>query len=133
MAEVVISLAVASISVGGIMYGYVVSARRAEWSAYSLNAHNLATQTLERCRSAKWDPTANPAVDMLVTGNFPTERLMMDMPITGTNAIFGTNYVTISTVSVNPPLKFIRVDCMWLFTNGRVYSNSVASYRSPGT
>lgn len=70
---------------------------------------------------------------MLVTGNFPTERLMMDMPITGTNAIFGTNYVTISTVSVNPPLKFIRVDCMWLFTNGRVYSNSVASYRSPGT
>jgi type II secretory pathway pseudopilin PulG len=131
--EVVISLAIASISVGSIMYGYVISAKRAEWSGYSLNAHTLAMQALERARSARWDPTASPAVDMLTTNNFPRERVLMDMPVTGTNAIYATNYITIATISSSPPVKMIRVDCVWHFMNGRLYTNTVASYRTPGT
>src|SRR5690606_34562455 len=42
LVEVVLSLAIMGISFGAIIMGYVMSARRAEWSAYSLAANSLA-------------------------------------------------------------------------------------------
>jgi type II secretory pathway pseudopilin PulG len=131
--EVVISAAIASIAIGGIMTGYVVSARRAEWSVYSLTAHAVATQALERARAIRWDPTANPPIDLLVTNNFPKETILMDLPVSGTNATYATNTITITSISVNPPVKLIMVECVWPFVNGRRYTNTIATYRSPGT
>ncbi len=131
--EVVISVAISSLAIGGIIYGYIISARRAEWSGYSLAAHASAVQVLERCRAAKWDPTLSPPVDLLTTAQFPTEPMLMDIPVTGTNAVYATNYITISSISVNPPVKLIRVDAIWKFLNGRLYTNTVVTYRSPGT
>jgi prepilin-type N-terminal cleavage/methylation domain-containing protein len=131
--EVVISLAIASVAVGSIMYGYILSARRAEWSGYSLNAHAIAMQVIERTRSAQWDPKASTPIDLLTTNQFPQERIMMDLPILGTNAVYATNFITISTISTNPPVKMIKVDCIWTFLNGRLYTNTVVTYRCPGT
>lgn len=133
LAEVVISVAIASIAVGGIIYGYVLSARRAEWSGYSLAANSVAMQAIERTRAAKWDPSSDPPVDLLTTNQFPTQWTMMDLPISGTNAIYATNYISITTVSTYPPLKMIRVDCVWPFLNGRLYTNTLVDYRSPQT
>lgn len=130
--EVVISLAISSISIGGIMYGYVISARRAEWSGYSLAAHTAAIQILERTRAARWDPTATPAIDLLTTNQFPTtESVMVDLPVSGTNVISVTARTTITTISVNPPVKMVEVECSWPFLNGRMYTNKVVTYRSP--
>ncbi len=114
------------------MYGYMISARRAEWSGYSLAAHTAALQVLERTRAAKWDPTRDPVVDMITSANFPMETVLMDIPVTGTNAVYCTNHVSISTISTSPHIKMIRVDCLWPFMNGRVYTNTVVTYRSPG-
>lgn len=131
--EVVISLAIASISIGGIMYGYVISARRAEWSGYSLAAHTAAIQIIERTRAARWDPTANPPIDLLTSNQFPvTESVMIDLPVSGTNVISVTAITTITTISVTPPLKMVEVECRWPFLNGRMYTNKVVAYRSPG-
>ena len=130
--EVVISVAISSIAIGGIMYGYVISAKRAEWSGYSLAAHTAALQVLERSRAAKWDPTRDPVMDMLTTNQFPVESVLMDIPVTGTNAVYATVRTSISTISASPHIKMIRVDCTWPFMNGRTYTNTVVTYRSPG-
>lgn len=130
--EVVISVAISSIAIGGIIYGYVVSAKRAEWSGYSLAAHTAAVQMAERSRAAKWDPTRDPVVDMLTSAQFPEEKVLMDIPVTGTNAVYAVVKTTISVISTSPHIKMIRVDCVWPFMNGRNYTNTVVTYRSPG-
>jgi len=133
LTEVVISTAIAALTIAGIMYGYVMSARRAEWSGYSLAAHSAAVQMLERTRAAKWDPAADPVVDKLVATEFPDEVVLMDLPVVGTNAVYATNKITITTVSTNPPVKMIRVDCTWKLSGTKVYTNTIVAYRSPQT
>lgn len=130
--EVVMSVAISSIAIGGIIYGYIVSAKRAEWSGYSLAAHAAAMQVLERARAAKWDPSRDPVMDTLTMANFPQEQVLMDIPVSGTNAVYGTVKTTITTISTSPAIKMIRVDCTWPFMNGRTYTNTVVTYRSPG-
>ena len=48
LAEVVIALAILAILIQGIVFGYISSARRAEWSAHSLAAQSLACQGVEQ-------------------------------------------------------------------------------------
>lgn len=127
--ELVISAAIAAVSIGGIIYGYVMSAQSAEWSAYNLAANSLALQRMEQARAAKWDRQATPIVDELT--NFPVRVEVLDIPISGTNVVYATNTTTITTVSTTPPLKMIRVDCTWRFFSGRVFTNSVVTYRAP--
>lgn len=131
LVEVVIASAIAAVSVGTTLYGYVIAMERAEWSAYSLAAQSLATQRLEQCRACKWDPLAFPPEDELTVANFPTEVAILDIPISGTNVVYATNYTKILNVSGTPPLRMIRVDCVWNFLGRRNYTNSIATYRSP--
>ena len=125
------SAAVAAMTVAGIIYGYTQSTQRAEWSGYSLAAQALAVQRLEQTRACRWDPDAG--VDQLVSANFPNQTLVLDIPVIGTNAAYATNITTITTISATPPLlRMIRVDCIWKFSiTGRVFTNTVATYRSP--
>ena len=39
LTEAVVAIAITTLSFGGVIYGYVLSADRAEWSAYSIAAH----------------------------------------------------------------------------------------------
>jgi hypothetical protein len=130
LAEVVIATALAALVVGGSIYGYVISAQRAEWSAYSLAAQSLAVQRMEQARAAKWDPLGYPPVDELVSSNFPVQVNVLDIPITKTNVICGTNYTVITTISANPPLKMVKVDCVWPFARRGLFTNTVATYRA---
>lgn len=131
LVELVISTAVATLTIGGSIYAYVLSAHRAEWSAYSLAAHSLAMQGVERARAAKWDPMGFPAVDELVASNFPVRQDILDIPISGTNVAHATSVTSIATVSVSPPLKKIRVDCTWSFASRGPFTNTIITYRAP--
>ena len=53
------------------------------------------------------------------------------MPTTGSNQVYGTNVVTITTVSVNPPIKMVTAECRWRAFNRNVFTNSLTVYRSP--
>lgn len=131
LAEVVIASGLAALSAGGIIYGYVMSARRAEWSAYRLAANSMAVGRLEQARAAKWDPLGYPPVDELQSSNFPVAAGVLDIPISRTNVVFATNVTTISVVSTNPPLKMIQVDCSWRFLDQRSFTNTIVTYRAP--
>ncbi|MGZ8900375.1 MAG: type IV pilus modification PilV family protein [Limisphaerales bacterium] len=128
--EVVVSTAIAAMVISGSIYGYTLSAQRAQWSSYSLAANSLAIQCMEQARAAKWDPMAFPPVDELVATNFPLRVEVLDIPTSGSNLAYATNVTSIATVSASPPLKQIRVECTWSFVNGKVFTNTMVTYRA---
>ncbi|MBI3881778.1 MAG: hypothetical protein HY301_17150 [Verrucomicrobia bacterium] len=83
--EVLLALGVCAMTIAAVIYGYVQSAKRAEWSAYSLAAQSLTMQRLEMVRACKWDPNSAPAVDQLVASNFPALVNVLDIPTTSSN------------------------------------------------
>ncbi len=124
-------MAIAGVLIAGLILGYQQTLERAEWSAHSLAANSLAMMRLEQTRAAKWDTLATPVVDELVASNFPPAIEILDIPIAGTNVALATNITTISAVSTNPPLRLIEVQCVWSFYTGRVFTNTVTTYRAP--
>jgi prepilin-type N-terminal cleavage/methylation domain-containing protein len=131
LVEVLMSLFVGAILVGGLITGYVLSSRRAEWSAYSLAAQALAIEKIEQTRAAKWDLQAYPIINDLRSDVFPPDVQVLDIPVSGTNTAYATNFTTIVDVPGSSPLKFVQVDCVWQFAGGRVFTNTIATYRAP--
>jgi hypothetical protein len=129
--ELIFALAIALITVSASTKGYVLTAHKAEWSAYSLAAHSLAMQRIEQTRAAKWDPGAWPSVDRVIPANFPPLTNVLDVPVSGTNITYGIVTTTVTNISVNPPLKVVRADCVWKFGNHGWFTNTVISYRAP--
>lgn len=129
--ESIIASSIAAMMFGGIVYGYIQSGRNAEWSAYSFAAQSMAMQRLEQTRACKWDPESTPSVDELISSNFPTIVSILDVPMSGSNYIYATNFTTISTISTTPQLRMIKVESVWGFINGRLYTNSIATCRAP--
>ncbi len=129
--EVFTSLAILGLSVGGTITGYIVAVERAQWSASSLAANSQALQRIEQARAAKWDTLANSPVDELISGNFPTVVQPLDLPSSGTNYVYATNVTTITTVSSNPPMRMVRVDCIWSMASHGVFTNTMIVYRTP--
>jgi len=131
LAEVAVAMAITAMSMAGVVAGYIFATRQAEWSAFSLAAQALATQRLEQTRAAQWEP--RQPLDELVATNFPTVPTnRLDMPISGTNIAYATNFTTITDLKavVGYPLKMIQVDCVWSFRQ-RLYTNTIATYRAP--
>lgn len=130
LTEIVISLAITTLAVGGMVSGYTFSVERAEWSTRSSAAQILVDQKLEQTKAARWDPMASPPIDELVSTNFPVEVTALAIPSTSVQGILATNITTISLVSSDPPLKMIRIESIWPFKRGPV-TNTLVTYRSP--
>ncbi len=152
LVEAAMASAIATLSFGGVIYGYVQSAKRAEWSAYSLAAQSYTTHRMEQARACKWDPNGSPAVDELVATNFPTTYLVLDMldTVSTNGAPCAQVTTTITTVSSSPPLKMVTITAVWPYyantsvspvtystKNGpfknQLYTNSISTYRAPDT
>jgi hypothetical protein len=63
---------------------------------------------------------------------------VLDLPRTGTNKVYATNFVTVTTnqVSSSPDIfvQMVKVDTVWPYIrNGQVlyYTNTVADYYAP--
>ncbi|HKQ37918.1 MAG TPA: hypothetical protein VJ063_07555, partial [Verrucomicrobiae bacterium] len=61
---------------------------------------------------------------------FPVLIKVLDIPRKNMK-IYATNYTTISLISANPPLKMMRVDCVWPWMKKKTYTNTVMTYRGP--
>jgi hypothetical protein len=126
-----ISIAVASVSIGGIIVGFTVAAQRTEWSTCSTAAQFMVMRGMEQTRAAKWDPLGYPPVDDLLAGNFPNIVAGLNIPLSNTNAVYATNRTIITLISTNPPLKMVRVDCVWSLLSRGPFTNTVITYRAP--
>jgi len=130
LAEVLIALGILGISLGGILTVYIQSAVRSDWSAHSVSAQMTALCGLEQCRAAKFDPRGSPAVDQLVSSNFPQRLYVLDVGTSVGARTYATNTTTITTISSNPPLKMVRVDCTWFYARKGLFTNTALTYRA---
>ena len=128
--EVVTSLAIVGITVGGIMTGHVTSAKIGDFSAASAAAQQLASEKMEQTRSAKWDTMAYPVVDELVSTNFSTTVSDLDVLGAKGTAISATVTTKISDVTIDPPVRMVTVECVWSLPSRGTFTNSVTSLRS---
>lgn len=133
LVEVVIAMALIGLLTGSIITAYVQTARRAEWSGYSLAAQALNMQQLEQARAARWDKRSLPPVDE--TLEIPNmTAAVLDLPVSGDNVIWATNYFTVNTLTLSTtPLvevKAIRVDTVWPFRD-QLFTNTTVTYRAP--
>ena len=131
LSEVVISIAVSTLSVAAVVSSSVLSARSADWISHSTAADAAAGARMEQTRAAKWDSAAAPMIDELTAGNFPLEVVPLQVPIVGNARLYGTNRVTITAVSDVPPLKMVQVECVWSYPERGPFTNGVVMYRSP--
>ncbi len=129
--EVIMAVSIACISIGSAMAGYVLVARRADWSTMSIAADALATEKMEQIRAARWDTLASPQLDEVTTNNFPDVTTTLDLPKIGTNAVMATLHTTITTLATDPPLRLVKVTCAWPYCGRGYYTNTVTVYRSP--
>ena len=79
---------------------------------------------------------ANPkdlAVDLVAGEGISIETVASNNSVVITaNGItsYGTNTTTILTISSNPALKLVRVDCTWTYPGRGVFTNSVSTCRA---
>ena len=134
LVEVVVALAIASLMVLSLVGGYIYSTVCAEKAGLSLAANTRALERLEDTHAAIWNVSGWPVVDQLEATNFPAELVILDRSGQGAGITYGTNYTTITQVSLAPQLRRVRVDCVWQFQAGQfstLLTNTVETLRGP--
>jgi type II secretory pathway pseudopilin PulG len=137
LVEVVMSIAILALVMAGLICGYVQANWSAEWSSMSLAAQAYASEGAEQVRGADWRPRDFPPTDEMTSGTMITNIDFMDIPGAApgnnqSNVVNVTNIVTITDVSVNPPLRQIRSDCYWVFPReNTLCTNTVILLRAP--
>jgi len=131
LVEVVIALALTGLTVGGIVAGYIYCTTAAVKAELYQAASARAMERIEETRSAQWDTSVWPVVDQLVATNFPAEVVSLDMPGSGSGGTSATIATTISQISLSPPIRGIRVDCIWQFRGGAWITNTIETIRAP--
>jgi type II secretory pathway pseudopilin PulG len=138
LAEVVVSIAILATSMAGLICGYIQVNYRSQFSAMSLCAQALAAQSVEQARAAKWDVhSQSPGTGLGSSDELPSPtnftQIMTNallVPATG-KSVSVTNWVAVTTISTNPPIRMIRADCKWRAPfSGKWFSNTVINYRT---
>jgi type II secretory pathway pseudopilin PulG len=151
LVEVLFSIVILAMIMGGIIMGYVQANRMAEFSSMSLAAQSTASQGAEQAIAAKWDTqlgTTNtgpgtgdvtpPGVYINGLGtnqNLGSNYYSLDIPVSGA-AILVTNIITITQITnaTYPSVKYrqIQSDAIWTFPlTGVTYTNTVVTMRAP--
>ena len=131
LVEVVIALAIAGLTLGGIVEGYIYSTTAAVKAGLVQAASARARERLEETRSAQWDTASWPVVDQLAATNFPDQIVSLDMPGSTSGGTSATIKTKITQVSFTPPIKRIRVDCIWQFRGVETITNTIETIRAP--
>lgn len=120
----------------GVFYAYAQADRFAQFTAMSLAAQSLASQGLERARSAQWDSQAPTNGAALPATNSTTPILppiagTLDVPQSG-RPLPATNYVYETTNRASPPLWELKSVVVWTFPlTQRTCTNIVVTLRAP--
>src|ERR1017187_1946319 len=99
LAEVVMSTFIIMLVSAAIIGCYIQTSYRAEWAGLSLAAQSAAVQQLEAAKCAVWDPSQTPVKDEISQLPLVTS-VLLDLPISGTNTIYATNYTTITLMLI---------------------------------
>ena len=131
LVEVVVALAITGLTVGGIVTGYIYCTNASVKDSIYMAANGQVMERIEEARSARWDTSSYPVVDQLVATNFPDKTVALQTTGTGLPTISATIKTEISDLSLTPPVRRIRVDCIWLFKGVEPITNTIETCRAP--
>ena len=131
LVEVVVALAIAGLMVAGIVTGYIFCTTSTVKDSLYMAANASAMERIEEMRSAIWAPYRADPVDELVATNFPDKSVTLDLSGSGSETTSATLKTEISQISLSPPVRRIRVDCIWQFRGGELITNTVETIRAP--
>jgi hypothetical protein len=127
----VVALAIAGLTISGIVRGYIFCMNSSAKDALEMAANAKAMERIEQTRSAQWDTSIYPPVDQLVATNFPDLTIVLDRSASGSNTLSATIKTYISQISLTPPVRRIRVDCIWQFKGVELVTNTIETCRAP--
>ena len=131
MVEVVVALALTGLTVSGIVTGYIYCTNASMKDSIYMAANGRVMERIEEARSARWDMSSYPVVDQLVATNFPDKMVALQTTAKGLETISATIKTEISNISLTPPVRRIRVDCIWLFKGVEPVTNTIETCRAP--
>ena len=131
LVEVVVALAITGLTVVGIVKGYIYTTETSVKVGLFMAANARAQERLEATRSAIWDTSSFPVRDQLISSNFPPVVFTLNKSGGGAEVVSATLTTEITQISVTPPLKRIRVDCVWRFKGLELITNSIETCRAP--
>jgi prepilin-type N-terminal cleavage/methylation domain-containing protein len=132
LVEVMMSIVILALVMSGMIYGYVLTNHRAEWSSMSLDAQSFAAEAIEQARAAQWAVNGGMATNqlqLLPTSYIRTNAMLIAATGKLTNVL---TTVSITNLSINPPLYQFSAQCIWYFpgkTNR--FTNSFITWRAP--
>ncbi|HTY86324.1 MAG TPA: hypothetical protein VMB80_02570 [Candidatus Acidoferrum sp.] len=131
LVEVVIALAITGVTLVGIVGGYIYCTTAAVKAELVQAANARVMQRIEEARSARWDTSVWPIVDQLVATNFPDQSILLGLPGSDAGGAAAVIQTTISQISLTPPTRKVRVDCIWQFRGAEWITNTVETIRGP--
>ncbi len=136
LVEMVMAIAILAFVMAGMIYGYVQTNRRAEWSSMSLAAQSIAVAAIEQVRAAQWAVNGGALVtnqlQLLPLSYIRTNTMLI--PSTGqlTNVLTTVSISTNIYPNDNPPVRQFRAVCFWYFPgNSKQFSNTLITWRAP--
>ena len=134
LAEVVVCIFIIMLVFAAIITAYTQTSYRAEWSGYSLAAQALAVQQLESAKAAVWDPLQSTNKDE-ISQLSPVSWALLDLPVSGTNYVYATNYITVTLVPNGVYSNYmVKVETVWPFrwkNQVAYFTNTLADYYAP--
>jgi len=137
LVEVVVALAITGLVVAGIVTGYIFCTASTVKDSLYMAANARAMERIEETRSAIWAPYRAQPVDELVATNFPDKVVTLDLSGSGSDVTSATLKTEISQISpspsspLSPPVRRIRVDCIWQFKGVELITNTIETCRAP--
>ena len=134
LVEVVVATLIIVLVFAAIIGAYIQTTYRSEWAGLSLAAQAAAVQQLEAAKCAVWDPLQTPVKDE-ITQLPRITTVLLDLPVSGTNKLYATNYTTVTLITNGVYSNyFVKVDTVWPFRWKKTtayYTNTVADYYAP--
>ncbi|MEY4917499.1 MAG: hypothetical protein RL616_1412 [Verrucomicrobiota bacterium] len=131
LVEVVISLGISVLTIAGIVTGYIYCTTANVKDSLYMAANARAAERLEETHSARWDTSSFPPVDELVATNFLPKTVTLDLSGSGSTLTPATIRTEISDLSITPPVRRIRVQCIWSVKGDELVTNTIETCRAP--
>lgn len=131
LVEVIVALGITMLTVGAVVEGYIFCTTASAKDSLNMAATGRVMQRIEEVRSARWDTSSFPPVDQLVATNFPDKNISLELNGEGVETVPATVKTFITDISTTPPLRRVRVDCIWLFKGSEPVTNSIETCRAP--
>jgi type II secretory pathway pseudopilin PulG len=131
LVEVVVALAITVMMVAAIVNGYFFCTTSTVKDSFYMAANARAMERLEETRSAIWAPYRGDPEDDLVATNFPDKVVTLGLSGSDSETMSATLKTEISEISLSPPVRRIRVDCIWQFKGVELITNTIETIRAP--